>query len=60
MPTLLLAGGRDLSTPLAWAREQRAHTPNGKLVVVPDSGHSVQSRAPGGEGRRAVQRFLLG
>lgn len=60
VPTLLLAGGRDLSTPLAWAREQRAHTPNGKLVVVPDSGHSVQSRAPGGEGRRAVQRFLLG
>jgi pimeloyl-ACP methyl ester carboxylesterase len=60
VPTLLLAGGRDLSTPLRWAREQRAHTPNGKLVVVPDSGHSVQSRAPGGEGRRAVQRFLLG
>jgi pimeloyl-ACP methyl ester carboxylesterase len=60
VPTLLLAGGRDLSTPLPWAREQRAHTPNGKLVVVPDSGHSVQSRAPGGEGRRAVQRFLLG
>jgi pimeloyl-ACP methyl ester carboxylesterase len=60
VPTLLLAGGRDLSTPLSWAREQRAHTPDGKLVVVPDSGHSVQSRAPGGEGRRAVQRFLLG
>jgi pimeloyl-ACP methyl ester carboxylesterase len=60
VPTLLLAGARDLSTPLPWAREQRAHTPNGKLVVVPDSGHSVQSRAPGGEGRRAVQRFLLG
>jgi pimeloyl-ACP methyl ester carboxylesterase len=60
VPTLLLAGGRDLSTPLPWAREQRAHTPNGTLVVVPDSGHSVQSRAPGGEGRRAVQRFLLG
>jgi pimeloyl-ACP methyl ester carboxylesterase len=60
VPTLLLAGGRDLSTPLLWAREQRAHTPNGKLVVVPDSGHSVQSRAPGGEGRRGVQRFLLG
>ena len=60
VPTLLLAGGRDLSTPLPWARLQRAHTPNGKLVVVPDSGHGVQSRAPGGEGRRAVQRFLLG
>jgi pimeloyl-ACP methyl ester carboxylesterase len=58
--TLLLAGGRDLSTPLAWAREQRAHTPRGRLVVVPDSGHSVQSRSPSGDGRRAVERFLLG
>ena len=60
VPTLLLAGDRDLSTPLPWAREQAAHTPNGKLVVVKGSGHSVQSRAPGGEGRRAVQDFLLG
>jgi pimeloyl-ACP methyl ester carboxylesterase len=60
VPTLLLAGGRDLSTPLPWAREQAAHSPGGRLVVVPDSGHSVQSRAPGGEGRRAVRRFLLG
>jgi pimeloyl-ACP methyl ester carboxylesterase len=60
VPTLLLAGGRDLSTPLPWAREQAAHSPGGKLVVVPDSGHSVQSRSPNGEGRRAVERFLLG
>ncbi len=60
VPTLLLAGDRDLSTPLPWAREQAAHTPNGRLLVVKGSGHSVQSRAPGGEGRRAVQRFLLG
>jgi pimeloyl-ACP methyl ester carboxylesterase len=59
VPTLLLAGDRDLSTPLPWAREQAARTPAGKLVVVKGSGHSVQSRAPGGEGRRAVQRFLL-
>jgi pimeloyl-ACP methyl ester carboxylesterase len=60
VPTLLLAGDRDLSTPLAWAREQAAHTPQGRLVVVPGAGHSVQSRAPGGAGRRAVERFLLG
>jgi pimeloyl-ACP methyl ester carboxylesterase len=59
VPTLLLAGERDLSTPLPWAREQAAHTPQGRLVVVPRAGHSVQSRAPGGAGRRAVQRFLL-
>ena len=60
VPTLLLAGDRDLSTPLPWAREQAAHTPQGRLVVVHGAGHSVQSRAPGGEGRRAAQRFLLG
>ena len=60
VPTLLLAGDRDLSTPLPWAREQTAHTPNGKLVVVKGSGHSVQSRAPHGEGMRAVKAFLLG
>jgi pimeloyl-ACP methyl ester carboxylesterase len=60
VPTLLLAGDRDLSTPLPWAREQAAHTPNGKLVVVEGSGHSVQSRAPHGEGMRAVKAFLLG
>jgi pimeloyl-ACP methyl ester carboxylesterase len=60
VPALLLAGDRDLSTPLLWAREQAAHTPQGRLVVVRGAGHSVQSRAPGGQGRRAVQRFLLG
>jgi pimeloyl-ACP methyl ester carboxylesterase len=60
VPALLLAGDRDLSTPLTWAREQAAHTPNGRLVIVHGSGHSVQSRAPGGKGRRAVERFLLG
>lgn len=60
VPTLLLAGDHDLSTPLPWAREQAAHTPQGKLIVVPGAGHSVQSRSPGAVGRRAVERFLLG
>jgi pimeloyl-ACP methyl ester carboxylesterase len=60
VPTLLLAGDHDLSTPLPWAREQAAHTPQGKLIVVPGAGHSVQSRSPGAAGRRAVERFLLG
>jgi hypothetical protein len=59
VPTLLLAGDHDLSTPLPWAREQAAHSPQGRLVVVEGAGHSVQSRAPGGAGRRAVERFLL-
>jgi pimeloyl-ACP methyl ester carboxylesterase len=60
VPTLLLAGERDLSTPLPWAREQAAHAPRGRLVVVPGAGHSVQSRSPDDRGRRAVLAFLAG
>ena len=60
VPTLLVNGDHDLSTPLAWARRQLALTPRGKLVVVPGAGHSVQSRAVSDVGRRAVARFLLG
>jgi pimeloyl-ACP methyl ester carboxylesterase len=59
VPTLLLAGDRDLSTPLPWAREQAAHTPNGRLLIVKGSGHSVQGRGRPPAGRQAVQRFLL-
>jgi pimeloyl-ACP methyl ester carboxylesterase len=60
VPVLLLAGGRDLSTPLAGARAQAALAPDGHLVVVPDSGHSVQSRATDNAGREAVGQFLSG
>ena len=60
VPTLLVNGNHDLSTPLAWARQQLALTPHGTLVVVPGAGHSVQSRAVSDVGRRAVARFLLG
>jgi pimeloyl-ACP methyl ester carboxylesterase len=58
VPTLLLAGTHDLSTPLAWARQEAASAPRGKLVVVPGAGHSVQSRAVSDAGRQAVFRFL--
>jgi pimeloyl-ACP methyl ester carboxylesterase len=60
VPTLLVNGDHDLSTPLAWARRQLELTPNGKLVVVPGAGHSVQSRAVSDVGRNAVAAFLLG
>jgi pimeloyl-ACP methyl ester carboxylesterase len=60
VPTLLVNGNHDLSTPLAWARQQLALTPHGKLVVVPGAGHSVQSRAVSDVGRKAVAHFLLG
>jgi pimeloyl-ACP methyl ester carboxylesterase len=59
VPTLLLAGDRDLSTPLPWARRELALAPAGRLVIVKGSGHSVQSQPAAGAGRAAVRRFLL-
>ena len=60
IPVLLLAGGHDLSTPLAGARAQAALAPDGRLFVVPTAGHSVQYRAagdPGGGRTRPVPRL---
>ncbi len=58
VPTLLLAGDRDLSTPLAWAKQEAALAPRSKLVVVPRAGHSVQLRAVSDAGRVALRAFL--
>jgi pimeloyl-ACP methyl ester carboxylesterase len=60
VPVLLLAGGHDLSTPLAGARAQAALAPDGHLIVVPAAGHSVQSRAAGNPVEAAVRHFLAG
>jgi pimeloyl-ACP methyl ester carboxylesterase len=60
VPTLLVNGDHDLSTPLEWAREEARRAPRGKLVVVPGASHSVQNREVGEAGRRAVEAFLLG
>ena len=60
VPALLLAGDRDLSTPLAWAREEATHAPQGTLVIVHGASHSIQSRERGDQGRKAVFAFLLG
>ncbi len=59
VPTLLVNGDHDLSTPLEWARKELALAPKGRLVVVHGAGHSVQSRAVSDAGRQAVARFLL-
>jgi pimeloyl-ACP methyl ester carboxylesterase len=58
VPTLLLAGTHDLSTPLEWAQREAARSPNGRLVVVPGAGHSVARQ--GGDGRAALRSFLMG
>jgi pimeloyl-ACP methyl ester carboxylesterase len=60
VPVLLLAGERDLSTPLSWAREEAAKAPDGKLVIVPGAGHSVQTRAHNAGMRATLIRFLAG
>jgi pimeloyl-ACP methyl ester carboxylesterase len=57
VPTLLLAGGRDLSTPLAWARRAAALAPGSRLVVVAAAGHSLQTRAGSGA-VPAIEEFL--
>ena len=58
IPVLLLAGGHDLSTPLAGARAQAALAPDGHLFVVPAAGHSVQNRAAGDPAAAELARFL--
>lgn len=39
VPTLLMAGDMDPSTPVAWAQDVVAHLPNARLVVVPGLAH---------------------
>jgi pimeloyl-ACP methyl ester carboxylesterase len=56
--TLILAGDRDLSTPLVWAKATAVAMPGSRLVVVPQAGHSVQSRG-GPVGGEAATAFLL-
>ena len=60
VPTLLVNGDHDLSTPLEWARREAALIPSGRLVVVHGAGHSVQFRAQSDAGRDAVAAFLTG
>lgn len=57
VPTLLLAGTHDLSTPLEWAQREAALVPSGRLVVVDGAGHSVARQ--GGKGQAGLRSFLL-
>jgi pimeloyl-ACP methyl ester carboxylesterase len=56
VPTLLLAGDRDLSTPLEWARRTAARAPHARLIIVAGAGHGVQSQGDP-EALEAVRRL---
>jgi pimeloyl-ACP methyl ester carboxylesterase len=58
MPVLLLAGERDLSTPLEWAQSVAGHAPKGRLVVIAGAGHSLQGRSADADA--AILDFLRG
>ncbi len=60
VPTLILAGDHDLSTPLEWAQEEEASAPLARMVIVRGAAHSIQLREPGDQGRKALYAFLLG
>jgi hypothetical protein len=60
LPTLILTGDHDLSTPLEWAEQERAVSPAGtRFVIVKGAAHSIQNREPGHTGRDALTTFLL-
>lgn len=58
VPTLLLNGDHDLSTPLEWASRELALAPHAKFVIVKGAAHSIQNRERGHAGRDAVIQFL--
>jgi pimeloyl-ACP methyl ester carboxylesterase len=60
VPTLLLGGDEDLSTPLEWTRAEAAVAPGGRLVVVHGAGHSTLLRSPTACAPQALARLLDG
>src|SRR4051794_24067568 len=57
VPTLLLGGDHDLSTPLEWTQSAAEFAPKAKLIVANGAGHGVQSQgAP--EAIDAVRRLV--
>ncbi len=57
VPVLMLVGERDLSTPVELTRQEQGRAPNVEVFVVPDAGHSLQTRGPDAA-REAVVSFL--
>jgi pimeloyl-ACP methyl ester carboxylesterase len=60
VPTLILSGEADLRTPTANATELAAQIPDSKLLLVPDTGHSVLTADPGSCAKEALQAMFAG
>ncbi len=61
MPTVLLAGDKDLSTPMEWAQTAAKRAPGGKLIIVEGAGHGVQGQGDArGAGGRPRPRSIAG
>ncbi len=58
VPTLILSGADDLRTPTANAREVAAQIPGSKLLVVPNTGHSVLDSDPTSCSSNALQALF--
>jgi pimeloyl-ACP methyl ester carboxylesterase len=60
VPTLLMSGNDDLRTPQEDAAKVASELPNGTLVRVPDTGHSVLGSDLFGCATRALRNFFRG
>ena len=58
VPTLILSGADDLRTPTANAREVARQIPGSRLLVVPNTGHSVLGSDPSSCSANALQAFF--
>jgi pimeloyl-ACP methyl ester carboxylesterase len=60
VPTLILSGEADLRTPTEGAREVSAQIPDSRLLLVPDTGHSVLTGEIGSCAKLALQAMFAG
>jgi pimeloyl-ACP methyl ester carboxylesterase len=58
VPTLVVSGTEDLRTPTANARAIAAQIPDARLLVVPDTGHSVLTSEPTSCAREALRKLF--
>jgi pimeloyl-ACP methyl ester carboxylesterase len=60
VPTLILSGADDLRTPTANAEAVAAQIPDAKLLVVPNTGHSVLGSDPTSCAHEALEALFAG